>query len=136
MTGDQITEIVLLATGVVWLAWEIVTVAKRNAGLRWKTISMVLQHRGWRFAIIPYGWGLLAGHWWFARAMVRPILGEPWIYVALLVVTLAVIAWDFGWAYLSDEKQMRFSTWRMPGFWVLLGVIVGAALWPQRATWG
>lgn len=122
MTGDRITEWVLVGTALLWLAWEGVIVWKRKQGERWKTISMVLQRRAYEFSIIPWSFGVLCGHWWWNVPNTEPIRGEPWIYIGLVWLTAMV--------GVADWLKFR----RHPALVLVVGIIAGHFLWPQR--WG
>lgn len=131
MNGDRLTELVLLATGAAWLLWEVVIIWQRAQGKRWKTISMVLQRRGWQWNIIPWGFGVLTGHWWWNQPNTEPIRGEPWIYIALGVITAAILARDV-WKGRHVQPYLGDRIWRHPLVVLLAGVIAGHTLWPQR----
>lgn len=131
MTGDRITELVLIGTGVAWLLWEGVIVWKRAKGARWKTISMIMQVRGWQWNIIPWGFGVLCGHWWWNQPNTEPIRGEPWIYVALGLITIGILTVDI-WKGRHIQPHLGGNVWRNPIWLLCLGLAAGRFLWPQR----
>lgn len=129
------TAFLLFATGVVWLAWELVTIYARQPGEGWATISVVMSNAALKSNALPFGVSLMIGHWWInwdrgdARA---PFEAWPvWVVVlALLAIADAGVAI---WAPARPTWPHWARVLRYPGIWVIVGIVLGPLTWPQRA---
>jgi len=125
------TAFLLLATGVAWLAWELVLVHERLV-----PISVVMKDAALRSCALPFGWCLLAGHWWVNWDIVdrrAPFSAWP-VWVALLA---ALVLADVAVGVWAGDRTW-WPTWarvlRYPGLWALVGLVAGPLTWPQRAV--
>lgn len=130
------TAFVCAAGAALWLGWELVLVAGRAKGEGWETISMVLKNFALRANVLPFAWGLLGGHLFVAWDIVdeRPWFGGWWAWVATACLLLCV---DVVLALAPVPDRALWPAWarvlRYPGLWVVWGVAMGFATWPQRA---
>lgn len=135
MTGDDInwlTERMVLATSVIWLAWEFALIAIRHGCniSSVKLISHVIRTRSAQWNTIPWAWGGLGGHFFGP-------CGDPvwWKYLMVFLLTAAVVTGDAvvhlrQRQYLDPANQTGIikvlrASWFV--FWA--GILVGAALW-------
>lgn len=93
------------------------------AVLQTPTISRRFREYGYRMAALPYVWGLLAGHFWGSIDGLS--WGSRWTLMALALSCLVVV-------YIHALLRLAFN---LPNWfvlvYVLVGVPVGAFLWPQ-----
>jgi hypothetical protein len=114
----------VLAIGVAALLVEIVTVVGRRLGAdptKWWTISQVFRRDGRQWLAIPFGWGVLSGHY-FAT----PFPYARWQSYLLIALGLGVIARDF-W----NRRHPAPVSKRILLAVFLAGVAAGWTLWSQ-----
>lgn len=130
------TGLILLGTAVAWLAWELVLVWGRARGEAWDTISIVLKDYAMASCALPYGVGLLVGHWFIPwdRHDDRAPFRFWWVWVSILACLLTTdLAVGF-WAPPRETWPLWARVLRYPGLWAVLGVASGPLTWPQRTS--
>lgn len=125
------TGFLLFATGAAWLAWELVLLQQRQV-----PISVVMKDAALASCALPFGWCLLAGHWWANWDIVdrRAPFDLWWAWVAVLAILLAVDVAVHLWASPRVQWPIWARVLRYPGLWALLGLVAGPFTWPQRAV--
>jgi hypothetical protein len=117
-------EIACLVGGVYFLVLELVVVVGRRLGKptgTWWTISQVFRRDGRQWLSIPFGWGVLSGHYF------GPSLPYwRWESYVLVALGVACLLRDLGNRLLPEPAPK----------WVLgvvfaAGCVAGAVLWSQ-----
>ena len=112
-----VVTIVLIIVVDIWLAL---------AGGYGATISEVLRDWSYRANFIPYGMGILMGHWFFNRRDIpdRALrTGMMWLaWATIIVMALANLAMGLYTSHLVGIAALH-----------VIGVIIGAVLWPMKA---
>lgn len=114
---DWLTVALLVGTGVVWIAWDVVLGARGQ-----KTESMWLAEWSRRWNALPFTLGALMAHW-FMQSTKPDYNAWPWAVACLGVV----LAYDVSKRWWTPPVWLRY-----PGVWVALGMPVGFFFWPQR----
>lgn len=117
-------ELACLAGGVYFLALEVVVVWGRDHGRptsSWWTISQVFRRDGRQWLAIPFGWGVLSGHYFGPS-----LLYQRWESYALVALGVVVLGRDL-WNRRHPEPVEKWVL----GLVFLAGVVAGAVLWSQ-----
>ena len=91
--------------------------------LRLPTISNRMRAAGRRVSTLPFGWGVLGGHFW--GPCHEPIFGSWWASCGTLVgigVAFGVVNW-LAW-------RSGFGFWWYALIYLAIGVVLGAVFWP------
>jgi len=128
------TGFLLFATGAAWLAWELVLVWGRARGEGWATISIVLKDAAMKACVLPFGIGLLSGHWFVLHDLWdrSTWFSGWWLWVAVASALLLVDV--LLWGHAREAWPLWARVVRYPGLWLVVGVVLGFAAWPQRAV--
>jgi len=114
MTKRNITKWLMVSAALVLIAWDVVVATTPPKG---DTMSEVLLGWAWQWSILPFGWGVIAGHlfWTVDRVVYKweriAILWGILIAILLLDVAIPVIV--------------------MPAWPLVGGFIAGRVFWPQ-----
>lgn len=114
----SVTIIFIIATFVVWIAWDIILVFYRE-----NTISQHLQRFGKSNTWFVYLMGFLSGHWFFSR---KTAFTYGWVIALSIMVLLGIF--DLIW-YLTKQPFIWF---RYSTIWFVFGLIAGCYLWNQK----
>lgn len=118
-------EIACLVGGAYFLVVEIVAVVGRRLGKptsSWWTISQVFRRDGRNLLTIPFGWGVLSGHYF------GPSLPYyRWQSYLLILLGLACIGRDVANRILPDDPAPKWAL----GVVFIAGTVSGAVLWSQ-----
>jgi hypothetical protein len=114
-------EIVLVIIGSVALVAELVGLVGRKLDKPWgDLISPIMRRDGCRWLSIPFGWGVLGGHWF---GMALGYRRTWWLDVLLVGSLVGVLARD-----LFIRTRVT-KPWLTPIFFA--GSLVGWFLWNQ-----
>ena len=124
MTDSTITVIIMVATAVVLIGWDIYVAFFNDIPNRFDTESGILRRVGARFAGIPLAWGALGGHFW------GPSWDPPGIYwlwpLGLAALAALITLGHYGLRKTSLRPPAWFAT-----VYLVVGVPLGALMWPQ-----
>lgn len=125
------TGFILFTLGAVMLAWELLLLQQKLT-----PISVVMKDAALASCLLPFGWGLMGGHWWVVHDLWdRSTWFAGWpLWVA---VACALAGWDVWMHFYSATSRPEWHpvmrVVRYPGLWLLVGAALGAFAWPQRA---
>lgn len=128
---QAVTAAVLVVTAVVWLGLELYLVFTKQT-----PISIFLKDGGLKFMFVPYGWGVLTGHFFLTYDMKTVPFGDKaWWWLGWVVIAVAVIVSDI---FLSGMAREAMPGWlrivRAPFLMLMLGMASGLLFWPQRVN--
>lgn len=111
------TETFLVILAAAALLWELWAVAARRGWVSWgpRLISPVMREDGRLWLFWPWGWGVLAAHWWW------PFGAGPDRWPWLVGATAAVVGVDIALGK-SAPRWAPFAAFAC-------GVVVGALTW-------
>lgn len=118
----KITFGLLVVVAVALIAWDFVVATNQVKG---DTISEILQHFAYKHPFIPFGFGVLAGHFFW--------LSPHPTHVVFQVATLATLsAFIFVVDLLSKKTDIIIATAMVnsPASVFLFGFVVGHLVWP------
>ena len=126
-----ITAIVLGVTAAVWLAYELYLVATHQ-----EPISVFMKDGALKFMFVPYGWGVLTGHFFMTVGMKdRPFGNDPWWWLGWVIIALVVIGSDI---FLAGAARETLPSWlrilRTPFLMCMVGIAAGHLFWTQRVA--
>jgi hypothetical protein len=127
---NAVTVALLTGVWVVYLIWELVLLYMRAKGLHVGTISMEAHQHAYQMTVLPFIWGSMASHWWLNWAKPYTAPYPAIVFWVLVVATLALDIYLWKTPYSSLTGFMRVFRW--PGTQMLLGLILGFILFPQR----
>jgi hypothetical protein len=130
MKLDNLTFWIFFGFWPLWLVWELVLVWLRHKGWPVDLISMEARERAYRMNVIPFIWSALAAHFWLNWARPYEVAYPAVIFWGLVAL---VGFFDFHYwniPYNTLTGWVRVMRW--PGTQVILGLILGLTLFPQR----
>lgn len=118
MFGQGMATIVGLAVILLLVISDIVLANDSTAD---NAPSQILRAVSRYTVVVPFGLGVLMGHWFHPVDDFEPILGarSP-LYLAILGVAFGIAGIFFGW------KRRGLPAWP----WAVAGAVLGALLWP------
>lgn len=128
---QAITILVLALTAVMWLVLELWLVFTHK-----EPISVFMKDGAVKFMFVPYGWGVLSGHFFLTYSFKdQPFGDKPWWWLGWAVLAVAVIASDI---FLSGVAREALPSWlrilRTPFLMLMVGMAAGFLFWPQRTN--
>lgn len=107
--------------GVLFVALIVVDLWGASDTLPGNTVSEWIRSLSRRAAVVPWGFGVLNGHWFHPDDDLSPLFGSngTWVLIGLSVILLV--------ARLVFRQPERL--WR-PWIWAGLGAVGGTLLWP------
>lgn len=114
MIAETLTTALVGTTAVLLIVWDVYVCQFNDVPNRRDSISGQMKRYGERMRSIPFGWGMLGGHFWLPG---EPIIDKPWSLFLLGIVAFVV-------AVIPGKR------WGAP-LALLLGVLCGRLLWPQ-----
>lgn len=123
MNWRRVTVGLIVATAIVWIAWDVVVGATHH-----DTESAIIA--AWARAVnaLPLTLGALVAHWCWQNRRPR----YDWWPLALACL-VAALAWDALTGSTFWPQVLHVPAWsRHPGLWLFLGLPVGHWFWPQR----
>ena len=129
MNIQLLTAAVLTLTAVIWLALELWQVFTHQA-----PISVFLKDAGVKYMFLPYGWGVLGGHFFLTYGMNQSPFGDkPYWWLGWVVIAVALILSDI---FLAGAVRATLPGWlrilRTPYLMLMVGLAAGLLFWPQR----
>jgi len=116
MTAADWIIIAILASIIIA---DIVLVVRKQ-----KTISNRLRMIGQGCAVVPFSWGVLAGHFWGPHC--QPVFGSYWISIQVLLVACVFVAL----LHAALDKYAELPNW-ISLVYVTMGLSAGVFFWPQ-----
>ena len=115
MTLTQIFILIIFALVLIYTS-----IAQKT--LHQHTVSKTLRDWAWKYNTIGWVAGFLIGHWFFPR---QTVVATAWGFGIPLLV--ALVGWDVYW-----NLKVKVRKWyRLPGIYVVLGIVTGIILWSQ-----
>ena len=123
MCWRPVTKIILIVTAVFWAVYDVFPFLNPERG---DTISEVILFYALRSLFLPYAFGVLCGHFFFPRdgAKQRPIILVP---LSLVILSYDVIAHSFNVSVMESLQTYPYVP-------LLIGIPIGAILWPQSKS--
>jgi hypothetical protein len=121
--GDATWTTVLLCSALAALiAWDIRVAFFNSTSNAIDTISGQVKAVGMRFRALPFGFGVLGGHFFWPG---EKLLDQPWSSIALMLMglLLSIPLWIRG----GKSPLPVVPMWAA----LLLGILGGHWLWPQ-----
>jgi hypothetical protein len=109
------TFLVVLATGLL-IAWDIYVVFFNNIPNSKDSISGQLKTAGEKLRAIPFGFGVLGGHFFWPGESLLP---KPWSLILLVLLAVAAAV-----GLRRGNKLFSFVA-------LVAGIVAGHMLWPQ-----
>ncbi|MDH3499302.1 MAG: hypothetical protein OEM97_04205 [Acidimicrobiia bacterium] len=105
----------------VILALVVADVVLANDSTSDNAPSQIVRWVGRYTAVVPFGLGVLMGHWFHPDDAFDPILGarSP-LYLLLIGLTLGIVGFLLRW------HRRGITPWP----WAVAGTVLGALLWP------
>lgn len=130
MKIDNVTFWMWFGVWPLWLIWELVLIVLDRNGVKVDLISQEARERAYQLNVIPFVWGAMASHWWLNWARPYVVAYPAVIFWGLVGSTfvLDVVMWNTTYNTLSGW----FRVFRWPGTQMLLGLVLGLVLFPQR----
>ena len=126
MSNRAISKIIWVSVAVLLVAWDVVPFMDPVRG---DTLSEVLAKWGLKMFSLPMMFGVLCGHFFFLRDNVRQ---KPRV---LLPIGAGVIGADVLSRVLSGGIAYHLQLAQAyPWVWCLVGIPLGALLWPQSKS--
>jgi hypothetical protein len=124
-----LTILVLTLTAVMWLVLELWLVFTKQ-----QPISVFMADGALRFMFVPYGWGVLTGHFFMTTDMqTTPFGARNWWWLGWAILAVAVIVSDI---FFSGAVRETMPSWlrivRTPFLMCMVGIAAGFLFWPQR----
>lgn len=112
------SAILMLGGLAGYIGWDVYAAFQQDQG----TLSEVLGTAFWEFPALTFAAGVVLGHWTWPQKTVRP----GW--------ETAIIVAAVGAALLALEyfTLLPHPSWLVPVIPLLLGILAGHWLWPQR----
>lgn len=123
MKLETVTKIILIVVGVFLIAYDFVPFHNPERG---DTISEVLLLWSLHCFTLPYGIGLLCGHFFLPKDGCRP---KPGVLLSVggLVILLDAITWGFDVRVLMTLQSYPFIAF-------VVGIPVGSIFWTQSRS--
>ena len=119
-TTKKITVVGIVATIILWTAWDFVPGFNSEVG---DTISETFRNWGWQAPAFVWAIGALCGHFWgTADVFVNFRVRFPWVPAVLAGVGLLLAGVNGAGVLPRIHPMISF----------LVGVPMGALLWPQK----
>jgi hypothetical protein len=130
MKTDLATLVIWAGFWPTWLLWELVLLYMREKSIDVGTISMIARERAHQLNLIPFLWCGLAAHFWLNWG---EVWGSPIPAIAFWVLVAATLGLDvWFWSTPYGELSRFWQIYRWPGTQVILGLILGFVLFPQK----
>jgi hypothetical protein len=99
-------------------------------------ISEFMKDGALKFMFVPYGWGVLTGHFFMTADVTNQPFGmKPWWWLGWVIIAVIVIASDI---FLSGGVRATWPSWlriiRTPQLMCMVGIAAGFLFWPQRVN--
>jgi len=125
MGYEKITIYIMVAATVVLISWDVFVAFFNQEPNEKDTISGIMKSAGRECAFLPYGWGVLMGHFWVW------VVPEPWIPQPWAALSLVGIGGIVTGAHFFIKKRIGRFVYLPPILYLAIGIILGSGLWPQ-----
>lgn len=129
---DKATFWIFIGFWPIYIVWELILLYMRSVHPSVDLISMVARDRSYQLTAMAFAWGSLAAHFWMnwrEVPMDSPVLGVLFFGLIAAVLASDLLLWKT--AYESLPLWARVV--RFPGTMLLLGLLNGFLLFPQKA---
>jgi hypothetical protein len=133
---DKLTFWIFAGFWPIYLVWELILLVLRGHNPSVDLISMVARDRAYQMNCLAFTWCGLAAHFWINWKHLPQWDGLLPNIVFWLLVVGAVALDILLWKHPYSGLPFWLRVFRFPGTQVLLGLLAGAFLFPQRQAPG